>query len=283
MGKIVLNETQYNRLKNILIENAIDRSLLNEQTDDFSYTIPQEYVRFTNANDITANYLKIFKGAKFIPDSKGNLVAKTKIQFTTVIDGIVQSSYNDSDDADDAREQKLYTYDTNLKYNCKEGKMITDKAPGQKYYADTNDSKNVVEKLNGLCRKSKSQKSSYGAESVGGGKSYSQKKNYVLKSDKGTSLKIPEGTGYSFKEGKNGASFRLPGNKFGWFGCLSKTFQVDGVKYKDEKGALANNISKAICGSTKPPKEETITKREVVYKGGGGSENYDTSEFDLYI
>jgi len=282
MGNIILTESQYSRIKNTLIENVIDKSLLNEQTDDFSYTIPQEYVRFTNANDITANYLKIFKGAKFIPDSKGNLVAKTKIQFTTVIDGIVQSSYNDGDDADDAREQKLYTYDTNLKYNCKEGKMITDKAPGQKYYADTNDSKNVVEKLNGLCRKPKSQKSSYGTEAVGGGLGYTQKYDQPITSQGGKKMTIPKGTGYVPKKDGAGASFRL-GNDFGWFDCKTKNFVINKLKYTSD--ILSKTLSAKLCKSETPAPNVVGGGGGTNTSGskGGGSSTALPPDIDLYI
>jgi len=282
MGNIILTENQYSRIKNILIENAIDKSLLNEQTDNFSYTIPQEYVRFTNANDITANYLKIFKGAKFIPDSKGNLVAKTKIQFTTVIDGIVQSSYNDGDDADDAKEQKLYTYDTNLKYNCKEGKMITDKAPGQKYYADTNDSKNVVEKLNGLCRKPKSQKRNIGTEAVGGGLGYTQKYDQPITSQDGTKMTIPKGTGFVPKKDGTGASFKL-GNDFGWFDCNTKNFVINKVKYTSD--TLSKTLSAKLCKSETPAPNVVGGGGGTNTPGskGGGSSTALPPDIDLYI
>lgn len=291
MGKIILNETQYSRIKNILIENAINKSLLNEQTDNFSYTVKSEKVAFENAVDSGLPELMIYKGAKFAPDNKGNVVAKTSFNFADTLSGdIAYSPDQDLGFAGNDEEVKRYTYQDNVIYVCGKGKF---KAPSRskfEYFAEDSPAPELAKELNKLCQKAKSQKSSYGAESVGGGKSYSQKFNYVLKSDKGTSLTIPKGTGYSSKESKNGASFRLPGNKFGWFGCLSKIFQVDGVKYKDEKGALANNISKAICGSTKPSKEETLTPN---FGGGGGGTATPVSggrssvaippDIDLYI
>jgi hypothetical protein len=290
MGKIILNETQYSRIKNILIENAINKSLLNEQTDNFSYTVKSEKVAFENAVDPGLPELMIYKGAKFVPDNKGNIIAKTSFNFADTLSGdIAYSPESDLGFVDSDKDIKRYTYQDNVIYVCGKGKF---KAPSKskfEYFAEDSPAPELVKELNKLCQKAKSQKSSYGAESVGGGKSYSQKFNYVLKSDKGTNLTIPKGTGYSFKEGKNGASFRLPGNKFGWFGCLSKVFQVDGVKYKDEKGALAGNISKAICGSTKPSKEEPLTPNfggggtNTSGSKGGGSSTALPPDIDLYI
>jgi hypothetical protein len=287
-NKFILTEEESKRIlslhsKKIQEErNTISNSLLNEENDGVSYTIPQEYVRFTNSENITANYLKIFKGAKFIPDSKGNLLAKTKIQFTTVLDGVVQSSYNDGDDADDATEQKLYTYDSNLIYNCKEGKMITDRAPGQKYYADTNDSKNVVEKLNGLCRKPKSQKSSYGTEAVGGGLGYTQKYGQPITSQDGKKMTIPKGTGYVPKKDGAGASFRL-GNDFGWFDCKTKNFVINKVKYTSD--TLSKTLSAKLCKSETPTPTPgggggTITPGS---KGGGGVGSRYTFDFNTIM
>ena len=39
MGKIIISESQYRKVKKALIEKAINTSLLNEQAGDFSYTV----------------------------------------------------------------------------------------------------------------------------------------------------------------------------------------------------------------------------------------------------
>lgn len=267
MGKIIISESQYRKVKKVLIENAINKSLLNEQAGDFSYTVQSGKVSFENSQDPGLPELQIYKGAKFVPDNKGNLVTTTSFNFADTMDGtIAYSPDSDLGVVDSDKDVKRYTYKDKVIYNCKEGKFTAPNKSNFKYFAEDSPAPELVKELSKLCQKSKSQKSSYGAESVGGGKSYSQREDYVVKSDKGTQLKIPKGTGYAFKEGKNGASFRLPGNKFGWFGCSSKIFLVDNIKYKDDKGFLVGNIVKNICTTTSsvtPPAGKTV--------GGGGS------------
>jgi len=89
---------------------------------------------------------------------------------------------------------------------------------------------------------------STGSTQMNSGKSYTQQNDNIISSDSGKSLTIPKGTTYTYKVGKQGASFKL-GNSWGWFGCQSKTFQVENVKYRDQKGYLTNNIVKTICGA----------------------------------
>ena len=268
MGKIIISESQYRKVKKALIEKAINTSLLNEQAGDFSYTVQSGKVSFENSQDPGLPELQIYKGAKFVPDNKGNLVTTTSFNFADTMDGtIAYSPDSDLGVVDSDKDVKRYTYKDKVIYNCKEGKFTAPSKSNFKYFAEDSPAPELVKELSKLCQKSKSQKSSYGAESVGGGKSYSQKNDYIVKSDKGTQLKIPAGTGYAFKDGKNGASFRLPGNKFGWFSCPSKTFLVDKVTYKDAKGSLSGNIVKNICtpaSSVIPPPASKIV-------GGGGS------------
>jgi hypothetical protein len=263
MGKIIISESQYRKVKQNLIENAINKSLLNEQSGDFSYTVQSAEVFFENAENSDNPELKIFKGAKFVPDNKGNLVATTKFQFVNSASGEVTMGPATNDEPYD-ENNKLYTTKDKVYYYCSKGKFKVPTKSQYEYFAEDSPAPELVKELSKLCQKAKTQKSSYGAEAVGGGKSYSQQNNYTLKSDKGTTLTIPKGTGYAFKDGKNGASFRLPGNKFGWFSCPSKTFLVDKVTYKDANGALANNIVKNICTSGSSQPKQTIV-------GGGGS------------
>lgn len=281
MRKLILTERQYNNIKNVLIENAI-----NEQAGDFSYIVQSDKVSFENSEDKGLPELQIYKGAKFVPDNKGNLVATTSFNFGDTMDGtIAYSPDSDLGVVDSDEDVKRYTYKDKVIYSCKEGKFTAPSKSKFKYFAENSPAPEMVKNLGKLCQKAKSQKTSYGAEAVGGGKSYSQKNDYVVKSEKGTTIKLPKGTGYSFKEGKNGASFRLPGNKFGWFSCKSKTFQIEGVKYKDEKGSLSGNIIKNICGTT--PLKDPSKPEEVTFKGGGGfdtsTSSFDITQFDQYI
>jgi len=70
---------------------------------------------------------------------------------------------------------------------------------------------------------------------------------YNVNSDDGKTYTIPDGTRYVYNADKKGATFRLDTNKWGWFGCQSKIFVIDSVKYKDTKGYLVNNIVNNIC------------------------------------
>jgi hypothetical protein len=260
MGKIVLNETQYNRLKNILIENAIDRSLLNEEAytlDTKKYTLKTN--NFTNVKN---REITIIGNATYTPTQKGNLMANGEIEYA----------------------KSKHRKPTKVYYMCNNEKF---KIENNFYEILTNDP--TYKGFKELCETlKKSKKDYYGIEKKGGSvKGYIQQSEYTLKSKDDKTITIPKNTGYTGKKdkkGNEGATFKLGPVSFGWFGCKSKNFIIDKVLYKDEKGVLANNISKAICGSVKPPEKEIIIPKDpAVYKGGGGRENYDTSEFDLYI
>jgi hypothetical protein len=314
MGKIILTETQYKRFKNILIENTINQTLLNEvgmdgepmyeppklnqnvvnksvntnNSGDLSYTVQSTEVNFETGVG-RHNELRIFKGAKFVPNFKGKLYANTKFQFVDTDSGEVQRSYDKSGGDPWDSENKLFTFKGNVYYNCSTFKFTAPDKSTFEYYAEEAAAVGLQKQLVNLCKRAADQgkaKTSYGAESVGGGKSYTQQNDYILTSDGGTTIKIPKGTGYAYKEGKQGASFKLPGNKFGWFGCPSKIFLVDNVKYKDAKGYLANNIVKSICGGEPETGKQETGKKEyqqqyrssetnqVVGQGGGGSSEY---------
>jgi hypothetical protein len=316
MGKIILTETQYKRFKSILIENTINQTLLNEigmdgepmyeppklnqsvvnqsvntnNSGELSYTVQSTDVAFENAEDPDYPELKIFKGAKFVPSFKngvfsGKLYANTKFQFVNSANGEVTMGPATNDEPYD-ENNKYYTNKDNVFYNCAKGKFSVPAKSQYQYYAEDAPAPALQTELNKLCARSKNQKTSYGAESVGGGKSYAQQNDYVLTSDSGKTIKIPKGTGYAYKADKKGATFKLPGNKFGWFGCPSKIFLVDNVKYKDTKGFLANNIVKAICEVAPQEKQQQTQQtqqtqqyrssgpKQVVGQGGGGSSEY---------
>ena len=112
----MISESQYKKVKQALIENAINKSLLNEiglggenepnydistptnttpvktntnkptNSGDLSYTVQSKEVFFENANNSRYPELKIFKGAKFTPIFKdktfmGKLMTTTKMQW----------------------------------------------------------------------------------------------------------------------------------------------------------------------------------------------------------
>ena len=247
----------------------LKKLLLNEANTDLSYVVSSEKVSFENADNKLWPELTIYKGATFKPDGKGNLVSKTKFNFIDNSGGVV-SNYDDyfamqTYSGDDI---KYYTYSDSVIYNCKTNKFSAPNKSPDKYFAEDSPAPELVKKLNNLCFKSKNQKDFYGAESVGGGKSYTQKNNYPLTLKDGSKkIILPAGTGYSYKEGKNGASFRLPNNLNGWFGCNSKQFQINGKLYKDTNGGLVKMLVNNLCGSV----GSTQTTPERVLGGGNNA------------
>ena len=243
----------------------LKKLLLSEANTDLSYVVSSEKVSFENADTKVLPELTIYKGATFKPDGKGNLVSKTKFNFLSTANGEVVMNYNDYAPLETIADIKYYTYSDNVIYNCKTGKFSVPNKSPNKYFAEDSPAPELVKKLNNLCSKSKNQKDFYSAESVGGGKSYTQKNNYPLTPKDGSKkIILPAGTGYAYKEGKNGASFRLPNNLNGWFGCNSKQFQINGKLYKDTNGGLVKMLVNNLCGSV----GSTQTTPERVPGGG---------------
>lgn len=247
MGKIIISESQYRKVKKVLIENAINTSLLNEGSNELSYTVKSDKVYFESADGKTDPELTIFKGAKFVPDNKGNLVAKTLFAFSDSINGLITKGPYTWDTAG-VDQIKQNSYREPVYYNCSTFKFKVPSRSNYSYYAENSPAPELGKELNKLCQRAKSFKSSTGLESVvGGGSFYKQANDYIVKSDKGSQLKLPKSTTvYVYKEGKNGATFKTP-QGWGWFSCPSKTFLVNKVTYKDAKGYLANNIFNSIC------------------------------------
>jgi hypothetical protein len=266
MGKIILTETQYKRFKSILIENVINQTLLNESDrytlDTKKYTLKTNV--YTTAYGDEDN-IDVLGGITFIPTQKGNLTAQGEFEFKT------------------SKVRKKAT----INFICSNNKFNIE----GKYY-DVSSSNFTLEGFKKLCEAlKKNKKDFYGIQQTGGAvKGYTQQQSYTLKSKDGKEITIPKNTGYTGKKdqkGNDGATFKLGPVSFGWFGCKSKTFFIDKVLYKDEKGFLANNISKAVCGGTatkEEPKQDLGTLDQKSYsggntpnksvQGGGGSSEY---------
>ena len=245
----------------------LKKLLLSEANTDLSYVVSSEEVSFENAINKEYPELTIYKGTVFTKEGD-NLVTKTNYNFKDTMAGQVSQTpdlFGEKANPFDSSQIKLFTYKGNVYYNCKSGKFTAPEKSKYTYYAEDTPAPELKKKLNNLCSKSKNQKDFYGAESVGGGKSYTQKNNYPLTPKDGSKkIILPAGTGYAYKEGKNGASFRLPNNLNGWFGCNSKQFQINGKRYKDTNGGLVKMLVNNLCGSV----GSTQTTPERVPGGG---------------
>jgi hypothetical protein len=264
MRKLILTERQYNNIKNVLIENAINKSLLNEE----SYTLDtKKYSLTTNDfTDVKGGEIKVIGGITYVPTQRGNLTAKGEIEYKN----------------SGSRKK------TTINFICANNKINTD---GKYYDVLSNDT--TLKGFQDLCKSLKNKKDFYGIQQTGGAvKGYTQQNTYTLKSKDGKkTITIPAKTGYTAKtdqKGNEGATFKLGPTIFGWFGCKSKSFFINKVLYIDEKGGLVNNLSKSVCGGSEVlPSKDSSEPEEVLYKGGGSSDtstsSFDASQFDQYI
>ena len=296
----MISENQYNKIKNLLIERAIEKQYLEEDGLSGAATgaatgaaigsfIPGVGTVVGGVVGAAAGYLlssdgtmegvrKIFKSCSV----KGMGTPTMKNSELEKINGLIYQSIQGSGTNEDMLKINLAKFKTipdlcraSYLYKNTYAETLFDAIDGD-IDSDSQWKDYVYTPLLPAINLAKKQKSTYGAESVGGGLSYSQKNDYTLKSKDGKTLTIPAKTGYSFKPDKKGASFRL-GNKFGWFGCTSKTFKVDGIIYSDNKGDLANSISKSLCGTIAkvvPDKIEGTSK-------GSGTSGSTSSSSDL--
>jgi hypothetical protein len=258
MGKIIISESQYKKVKSILIENAI-----NEAAYGFN---PKKYslktVNYTTAYD-GKDTIKVIGGVTYTPTQRGNLSGKGEFELET--SGVRKK--------------------TTINFICGNNKLNID----GKYY-DVVSGDQTLQGFKQLCEAVKKvKKDSYGVQQTGGDvKGYSQQTTYTLKSKDGKkTITIPEKTGYTAKKdqkGNEGATFKLGPTIFGWFGCKSKNFFINKVLYVDEKGGLVTNLSKSVCGaSTVEPKKELNTKVDKVVGSAGGQKlaSQDTVVSDM--
>ena len=327
MSKVLITESQYNRLKETLIENVINEdagnSLSNAATGAFvgaetgaaiGSIVP---IAGTAIGAVVGGVVGAAAG--LLMSSSGSFDGVKKIFQACSAKGMGKSTMNGGtldaisaglrkaiegvgtdEDMIKANLSKIATipdlcavnrryyenYPGSSLFNDLDGDIDSDSQWNEYVYLPLMKAKRKTDELSKQNAAKAAANKAYGAESVGGGKSYTQQNNYVLNSDGGKTLNIPKGTGYSYKDGKQGATFKLAGNKFGWFACTTKTFLVDKVTYKDPKGYLANNIAKAICGTT--PSKPSVggggggSSKPKSSGGGGnlaGSSNADFSQF----
>jgi hypothetical protein len=267
MGKIIITENQYKRFKSILIENAINESLLNEQAytiDDKKYTL-----KTNDLTDVMGGAIKVIGGALYKPTQRGNLSAQGEIEYTN----------------SGSRKK------TTINFICANNKINAD---GQYYDVMRNDS--TLAGFQKLCETTKKmKKDSYGIQQTGGAvKGYSQQNVYTLTSKDGKkTITIPKGTGYTAKKdskGNEGATFRIGPTIFGWFGCKSKTFFIDKVLYVDKLGTLVTNLSKSVCGTSSEPTKQQSSSNQGQQKSSNtsGGQNIASqppiaSEFANYV
>ena len=258
MGKIIISESQYKKVKSILIESAINESLLNEET--YKLKTNQQTTAY---NSERKEGLTVSGGITYVPTQRGNLTGKGEIEY--------------------ANSGGFKKTTTTINFMCK-----TDQIHADGEYYDVYDTDHNLKGLQELCKSLKNKRKSYGVQQTPGEKviGYTQQKTYILKSKDGNKSKtIPAKTGYTAKtdkKGNQGATFKLGPISFGWFDCKSKSFYIDKVLYADEKEWLTNNLSNSVCSaSTGEPKVKPKGKKVVSGTGGRNNINQDSIVLDM--
>jgi hypothetical protein len=298
MGKIILTETQYKRFKNILVDSVINEGFINEssKTNQHSNTLIFEENNpqiLSEGEFVTTQFNKLYKGGKLL----FGLAKGVKFKPSEKLVGYAIAKPNNIYDAVGIGEWSIKPGEQ-VTYNCSSGKFSIGGSNSKNYNSSGLYNTDLSEALKKVCAESMSRNIVQPKQDDQANKpEASQQKTpekvytmvrgtYNVKSDDGETYTIPDGTRYVYNADKKGASFKLDKNKFGWFGCQSKIFLVDNVKYKDAKGYLANNIVKAICGGEPETGKQETGKQEyqtrdissrtnqVVGQGGGGSSEY---------
>ena len=255
MGKIIISESQYRKVKQALIESAISKTLINEdesgsnnqtsQVDPKTLGIDTKNGTLTLQNDIfaenaqgsTRDELKLYKGAVFKIGqnfaSNGILVSNTKIQMVGSLSGGAGSAPRKS----------------TVHYYCKKGKFNIPGLPDS-YFIEKNDSTegdNAQKGLNKLCQLGKNPQVS--TQGRAGQTTYNSKNPAQLtgKKDQTKKLTIPANTAFSFNSDKNGVGFKL-NYQNGWFDCKTATFVINSVQYNSK--FLADALTKNLCKSS---------------------------------
>jgi hypothetical protein len=286
MGKIIITENQYTKIKNFLIEGEISKSFITEEADYKDLGINPQNGTLTVQNTFSAenaqasgrDELKLFKGAVFKVgqnfSSNGILVANTKIQMVGTIAGGAGSA---------PRQSQVHYY-------CKTGKFNIPGTPDS-YYVEKNTVENIATlgAFTALCKLGKNPQAS--TQSTAGQTTYNSKNPAQLlgKKDQTKKMTIPANTAFSYNSAKNGIGFKV-NYQNGWFDCKSSTFVINSVQYTSK--FLADALSKNLCKTStvepqKEPKTELGKGNQTSYDGGGGqklaTQNSIVSDMANYV
>lgn len=269
MRKIIISESQYSKIKNILIENAIseqsqekvDYTKLGIDPKNGTLTLSSD-LRFENAQDQMRNELKMFKGAVFKAGSNfgstGILVSKTNYQMVKTRSGGQASGTKKGD----------------IHYYCKTGKF---NISGEK---DTyfNEAGFFKKSFNAMCSLAKNpQVSSQGK----GGLVYNSKNPAQLigVKDNKKVFTIPANTAFTFNPSKNVVEFKS-NFKDGLYDCKTATFIIEKVGYGSK--FLAEMLSKNLC-KTSVEKQKVNTGNVRQSASNMASNNNFYSEIQNFI
>lgn len=267
MGKIIISESQYRKVKQALIESAISETLINEDefgtnnqssqddpktlgidTKNGTLTL-QDTFEAENAQGSTRDELKLFKGAVFKIGqnfaSNGILVSNTKIQMVGSLSGGAGSAPRKS----------------TVHYYCKTGKFNIPGLPDTYYNEKQSPQELKASKaFKALCQLGKNPQAS--TQGTAGQTTYNSKNPAQLigKKDQSKKLTIPGNTAFSFNSSKNGVGFKV-NYQNGWFDCKTSTFIINSVQYTSK--FLGDSLSKNLCKTSTPPAASV--------GGGGGS------------
>lgn len=258
MRKIIISESQYSKIKNILIENAIseqsqekvDYTKLGIDPKNGTLTL-SENIALENAQDQMRNELKMFKGATFKvgPNfgSTGILVSNTNYQMVKTRSGGQASGTKKGD----------------IHYYCKTRKF---NIPGEKDTYYNQSYSGIKESFNVMCGLAKNpQVSSQGK----GGLVYNSKNpaQLVGVKDKNKVFTIPANTAFTFNPSKNVVEFKS-NFKDGLYDCKTATFIIEKVGYGSK--FLGDVLSKNLC--------KTSVEKQKVNPGDGSSKVRQTAD-----
>lgn len=270
MGKIIISESQYRKVKQALIESVIstldeqkNRRIINEMSDDEKINAESVGKKMNREGRLACDTKNVLNCTEYIYPQLSKLKTSDQIlhsaKFLKEKDwGKFFQQITASIEIRGNEQIGMMNKISNI-FKVAGGTMTFKKKTDENGDITLNPWSIVLKTVPGG---GNSQKLSLGAETVGGGLVYHQKNNYNIKSDKGTVLTIPKGAPYSYKKDKKGASFNT-GNKFGWFNCIDKTFLVDKVKYKDEKGFLVSALTSNLCNTGSSSKDNQNNKVQV--------------------
>lgn len=272
MGKLILTERQYGKLKNLIIESEITKSFLIEQnfSIDRKLLMEKSYAitlkkRGGNNNDLPAK----------------DTIIKLK-----------EKNYNADLVEFEADFKSGESWE--VSFDCKTPDIMTlsgFQVGGTEYRVDEKFKNLVKWYCKGKPKKEQKdpEKINQGGGGEGDKKTYTQIYDQTVKyksvvNNQMVDLKIPKNTIYTSIPEKNGVSFSFKIQEkpiYGWFGCKSKKFIINKSPATDEKQDLTKKLFDKLCvkDSSKP--------EEVLYKGGGSSDtsvsSFDISQFDQYI